>query len=425
MKIMKIGILILALVFSAVNGFSETIHGIIVATTLDESIGDSVAKDRDLLTKELEKVSRLTEMELNLKIIDGNRVRKEVLAKAVLDLNPAPEDVVFFYFSGHGFRTDSKESQWPNMVMYDDESLDLYWIFQALNNKKPRMLFTFSDSCNNVLPDEYAPTPPALRASRVMEKEGYVRLFKEYSGSIIASSSIPGEYSMGYSNGGAYTTQFLDVLHTLVKSGTPSWTMVMDKSISPIDYGSGTQHPQYRTANLKLLNGEAESNTLDPIDPFQPNPDRPNPDRPNPDRPNPDRPRPDENRPDDNYNPYDPNTYDSFDPDIPPDEYDTYDDFNSDFFYYDDQDANEEYYDDGYYDEYYYYDDEYYYDDGYYEDSGYYYDDEYYEDFNSDFYNYSDYYDDSDYDYDEGGAKNIDDVLNQLYNYWEDPAWDY
>jgi hypothetical protein len=70
-------------------------------------------------------------------------------------------------------------------------------------------------------------------------------------GAIIASSSSPGEYSVGTASGGLYTNQFLSALRQSASETNPDWNRLMRTASKTISYqgGSKRQRPQHGTAS--------------------------------------------------------------------------------------------------------------------------------------------------------------------------------
>ena len=243
------------LVLGAAGGFAAEIHGIFVIDTSDASIGQSVEKDMDNVIDFLEKVSQQTGMALNTYRVIGSDMTRENVARQVQDLQPNPDDMVMFYYSGHGFRTESADTKYP-FISLNDSSVDAYWVLEELYGKRPRFTMVVIDSCNNILPDSYTP-PPIERKSvpGVNVAANYRALFVESEGAIITSSSVPGQYSMALQDGGAYTLELLRSIELAAQGNNPSWEGIMSAASQPIVFGGGTrQDPQFDIlpANVEL-----------------------------------------------------------------------------------------------------------------------------------------------------------------------------
>lgn len=228
------------------NSYSQSLYAIIVGDTLDDTIGASVASDVRNLKAFLNDVSMNTGMRLYLSEIIGNSLTVDSITSTIKNLSVGSNDFVFFYYTGHGYRTQSKASRFPNMVFQEgNAALDIEWVNARLLEKKARFVFTVADSCNVIFDDLYAPPEPKVRFSGDT-KAAYTKLFKEAKGSVIASSSVPGEPSQGYTNGGAYSLALLNSLKNRLKSKDASWQDVFTDASAKIDFGSGlVQNPQF------------------------------------------------------------------------------------------------------------------------------------------------------------------------------------
>ncbi len=222
------------------------IHVIFAIDTDDPYIGDSVRKDMSSVEEMLRDAANRSDMGFFVeRFIDENMTTDNVAA-AVRALEPDPDDMVVFYYSGHGFRTGSADTKYPFLSM-DGDDLELYWVFEQLYNKNPRLLIAMADACNNIIPDEYTPDDPDEK-SRVEGNvtNNYRALFREASGAIIASSSVPGQYSQALPDGGAFTLEWLASIREVASSSNPTWPAIMDGSDEPIlFYGGDRQDPQF------------------------------------------------------------------------------------------------------------------------------------------------------------------------------------
>lgn len=239
---------------------AANIHAIIVCDTLAENIGDSVEEDLKIVHRELVKISNNTNLALREKQFLGENVNEEILIY-LENSTFQSDDVVVFFFSGHGYRTDTKyENRWPNLFFTPTKiGVDFDLIVKIMEEKKPRLIISIADCCNNIIPDESAPTTISKRefylgVSMNFVKRNYEELFLNQSGSIIMSSSRPGELSWGTRYGGLFTLTFFKSLNKeLLSSQSPDWTVLLDRaSIQIAKKQSLNQTPQYEV-NLKRI----------------------------------------------------------------------------------------------------------------------------------------------------------------------------
>ena len=124
----------------------KRLHLLTVADIDDPTIGLGCAVDQDNVHRFMTDAAA----DLNIPVMSTSRLRQntfrlETITDAVNSLDCTPEDGVVFYYSGHGFRSESKESIWPAMALghtpYGQiKGLDIDWVYSALHDKSPRFL---------------------------------------------------------------------------------------------------------------------------------------------------------------------------------------------------------------------------------------------------------------------------------------------
>lgn len=217
-----------------------TFHALLIADTHDSSIGDSVKADLDKLTDRVKTYASESGMELVLKTLEGSQTNNSNIVSAVRALNPGKNDTVMFYFSGHGYRTQQKDSRWPMMYIKGGD-LDLQWVIDELKKKNARLMLAFSDSCNNYIDRSLGPDRN-LDVSRT--ETYYKRLFAQTKGAIYGSASSPGEYAWGGSAGGAFTLKFIDQIDREASRSDANWDDIVSVMNVPIGSGKTKQSPQ-------------------------------------------------------------------------------------------------------------------------------------------------------------------------------------
>jgi len=232
---------------------AATLHAIIAVDTEDGTIGPSVRVDLGKMQGLVNNISQYTGLATAGRAISGNELNRRNIMSAVEGLSVGSDDVVLFYYAGHGY--NPSETAWPAMNLSGDD-LPLKTVRETLKAKNPRLLIVMADTCN-------APgSGGGFDARDAGKANNYKVLFLKYRGTITASSSEPGEYS--YSNatiGGFYTNAFLNSLTTeLVSNQTPSWDAIMERANAPLNNGS--QHPQAKV-DVKLIGGAIGNNPDD------------------------------------------------------------------------------------------------------------------------------------------------------------------
>lgn len=229
----------------AVTFSRATLHAILVVdTNASGNVGDALQRDLDSMSHLVDSIERYTAMRVNKLVFSGNKATKAMAEQAIEKLSVEPDDVILFYFSGHGGRVRSTRTQWPDMYLQNAFALNLYDVFNRLDSKGGRLLLALSDSCNVTLNENSKESFTPFLSLR-NRSEGYRKLFLEKRGSIIASSSLIGEFSYMQPKGSLFTRQFLQAFSQEVSSALPDWDDLMDAATCRISTSGVQQQPQY------------------------------------------------------------------------------------------------------------------------------------------------------------------------------------
>jgi hypothetical protein len=156
---------------------STRIHLLIVANTNDSTVGVAAVKDMQTVESfftDLTEVMGIKQMEVYK--VSGNSFSKGNVLSAMQKLKPQPNDIVVFYYTGHGFRTQNKTTAYPLFDLranpkqnYLTENLSTDTIAQLIKMKGPRMSLVLSDCCNwnPDMPLPYVPADPGTRSTEI------------------------------------------------------------------------------------------------------------------------------------------------------------------------------------------------------------------------------------------------------------------
>jgi hypothetical protein len=217
----------------------NTLHAILVADTNDDKIGESVKVDLKHMEALVGEIARRTGLSLSGGSIAGNTFTKSNIITAVKNLSVGQNDVVWFYDSSHGLNAGS--SKWPD-IHTENGSVPLIQIADIVKAKNPRLAVVIADVCNKALN-----RGGFVRAREGGKEKNYRELFLNSKGTIIASSSIKGQYSWGNEQmGGLFTSAFLGELdqELIVSDRRPNWKALMKRATRPIPNAPQPQHPQ-------------------------------------------------------------------------------------------------------------------------------------------------------------------------------------
>lgn len=214
----------------SIISYAQNIHFICIADTDDNKIGKSVKKDVNQMLDFVMSLASDIGMEDNLQpaiVMMGEECNKKNLLTTIEEFKCGKDDIVLFYYSGHGIRAYQDTSEFPQMCLgnSDQDYISLEYVKEKIERKGPGLSIILADCCNSydssVTPKEAVMITARARASdKSSHDEGMRKLFLETRGSIIAASSRKGEVSWGNSYyGGLFTNGFLNEIDLYTSSG--------------------------------------------------------------------------------------------------------------------------------------------------------------------------------------------------------------
>lgn len=199
----------------------EKIFLIAIANSNDPHIGHSSKTDLEKVVYTFNTIAEnLGIMNPITREISGEDFNKDAVVKALEELNPAPIDIVLFYYSGHGFRYLEDESKFTRMSFRTSErqdlssnNLSLEFVYHELLKKGPRVTIVMGDCCNAVVETRPSVGRPADRTRG--EIPGPIRadiaqklFFPEERLSILCGAADVNQFSSGNPAMGGFFTHF-------------------------------------------------------------------------------------------------------------------------------------------------------------------------------------------------------------------------
>lgn len=218
---------------------ATTLHAIVFADSYDDKIGESCYLDYEAMTAELKATARTLKLTLKPYFFTDAGFSKANAEKILKGLEIASDDIVFFYYTGHGARSPSDKTRWPQLAFeYERKKtsatfMSLAEVDEILAAKQPKFRVVLADCCNSIVPT-LPSKKVSIGATRVKSAasrfEAYKKLFINPSGNVICSSSHPGQASKATEYGGAFTLVYLAILEEITK-GNPeaqaSWNFLL------------------------------------------------------------------------------------------------------------------------------------------------------------------------------------------------------
>ncbi len=136
---------------------------LLVANIRDPVIGSSCQMDKDRTLATFRLLTSMVGIQMDTIIISGNNYNKDNVVKAIDALRPTPNDIVVFYYSGHGFRKPKDSRRFPYIDLraavdntYMVNSLNVEDILTSIRKKGARLNLVITDCCNTKVTDHNA-----------------------------------------------------------------------------------------------------------------------------------------------------------------------------------------------------------------------------------------------------------------------------
>lgn len=237
--------LVLAYILISGSAFAASIKAILVSTSslVYPDISKGAEASVGYMDELLSFISKNANIPYTKTYIQRDKYTLQNIKQSIAGLNVDRDDVVIFFYNGHGFRSTTQMSdndKFPAMVLGEEsnyvgvKSSDIH---KALVKKGARLTIAVFDSCN--VPIDSIPVEQIFRLSPNQESSHYIpmipesipaikKLFLDSSGSIIFAGAKPGQSGLVHSvNGGLFTNQLLNSIFSEVLYGTDAtWASV-------------------------------------------------------------------------------------------------------------------------------------------------------------------------------------------------------
>lgn len=252
---------------------STTMHLILVGATMDETIGESVVTDVNLVKDNFKEIAKKIGIRYKETVIMGNNFKKANIENTVNRLNVGKNDVVIFVYSGHGFRFDDDTDPYPRMYLaYDGEvtattELSTTELYEKITQKNARLTIFLTDCCNS----KYGATRAEVESiafgtrgtSNNTDVDKLYHLFVEESGTVRATAAKAGQYALCDASGGFMLTSIINNIKSLTSAlskDTPSWEAIIEnaskvvakKTSNQIDERGNETAPQYVVRSISM-----------------------------------------------------------------------------------------------------------------------------------------------------------------------------
>ena len=201
------------------------LHLLVIADTLDKEIGSSCSKDMKRIMETFKELSNFLGIKFFPKTICGKEYSKKNVQTAISNLRPSANDIVVFYYSGHGFRLpEQSRRRYPFIKLKTlhksrqdviDNSINMEDIFLSIKKKGARFNLVLSDCCNNDIFSTNAKgtKPGKTKGSGVEWSEDNIRnlFFNKDPMSILMTSAQSGQKASSNDDFGGFFSYYFKV----------------------------------------------------------------------------------------------------------------------------------------------------------------------------------------------------------------------
>ncbi|MCB1135699.1 MAG: caspase family protein [Chlamydiia bacterium] len=224
------------------------VHLIIAPALDDPRIARSCHADTERVRSLITHVCDSLAIELRLQVLGYQSFDSQVLERTIDELQVGGDDVVLFYYTGHGYNLTG-EQELPTLALHG-QHIELQRIQEKLESKRPRLCLIIVDCCNSYLPGELQAliSPPRSiglgSVIRAGVNNNYQHLIQESEGLYVICGASQGEYAFCTDRGGVFTNAFVDVFNSeCMAAGSTSWHSIIDDAGVLTQARLSTLHP--------------------------------------------------------------------------------------------------------------------------------------------------------------------------------------
>ena len=229
------------------------LHLLIIADTLDKEIGSSCSKDMKRIEETFRGLTNFLGIKYFPKTICGKEYSKKNVQTAINNLRPSANDIVVFYYSGHGFRLPEQSNRrYPFIKLKTlhrsrldvlNNSINMEDIFLSIKKKGARFNLVLSDCCNNDIFSTNAKgsKPGKTKGSGVEWSEDNIRnlFLNKDPMSILMTSAQSGQKASSNDDFGGFFSYFFKVSMenycSKIKKN-PTWDLVLQDTKKQTTY---------------------------------------------------------------------------------------------------------------------------------------------------------------------------------------------
>lgn len=191
---------------------AQTLHLILIADTQDRYVGKTARKTIDYFKNNF---ASLLKARMNLQGKINILENTDFESVSITDTNP--NDVIVFYYIGHGFNSDGSDDMFP-VLEQKYKSILLSDVFNNLKYQSHKLLLVIAEASNTIRKSEISQQTPIIIPGQFPCGENY-----------IVSSSSRGQASYWDELGGLFTQSFFEAFESDTQL---LWRNILNNTVS-------------------------------------------------------------------------------------------------------------------------------------------------------------------------------------------------
>ena len=196
---------------------AQKVHALLVLMDADPSLGNTVKVDEEHVRGLLQKVEGVYGTNVKALYSSAGETTISNIQREIRALRPGPDDVVLFYFSGHGGMISQTDKRTYLVVSDPADPRRGATLFRSdvemeVNTHNCRLKLIITDCCSSYPLETGARNFVTFVGTRGTSPDTIRNLFGAHKGLLHANGATEGQYGWGSIQGGLFTEAFVEAV---------------------------------------------------------------------------------------------------------------------------------------------------------------------------------------------------------------------